>query len=42
LIEFFEDSHIELYDLSKDPKEKKNIAQENPQLSKQLLKRLQD
>lgn len=42
LIEFFEDSHIELYDLSKDPLEKKNLADKNPQLAKQLLTRLQN
>jgi len=42
LIEFFEDSHIELYDLSKDPLEQKNLADKNPQVAKQLLTRLQN
>lgn len=42
LIEFFEDSRLELYDLSKDPAESHNLANENPQLAQELLKRLKD
>lgn len=36
LIEFFEDSRLELYDLAADPAEKNNIASQNPELTSKL------
>ena len=40
LIEFFEDGKLELYDLSKDIGEKKNLADKNPRKAAQLQKKL--
>ncbi len=36
LLEFFEDGRIELYDVERDPGEKRNLAQENPALARNL------
>ncbi|MGC8888342.1 MAG: sulfatase [Verrucomicrobiia bacterium] len=36
LIEFFEDSRLELYDLAADPAEKNNIANQKPELTDKL------
>lgn len=40
LIEFFEDGALELYDLTTDPHETKNLAAEQPEKAQQLLKKL--
>jgi arylsulfatase A-like enzyme len=40
LIEFFEDGHLELYDLSRDEGEKQNLAAEQPQRTAELHQRL--
>lgn len=40
LIEFFEDSHIELYNLKQDIKEDNNIADKEPQIAEQMLNML--
>jgi arylsulfatase A len=37
LIEFFEDYHVELYDLSTDPGEHKNLAETMPEMTGELL-----
>ena len=42
LIEFFETGKAELYDLSADPSEKKNLADSQPEKSVQLLQTLHD
>ena len=42
LIERFDDGSLELFDLQGDLGEKKNLAQENPQLAEKLAKRLRD
>lgn len=41
LIEFFEDHHLELYDLKADPLEKQNLAAERPQDAQRLQAQLQ-
>ena len=41
LIEFFEGSRLELYDLESDPGESKNLAEEQPELVKRLHARLE-
>lgn len=41
LIEFYEDGHIELYNLKKDISETTNLAEKNPSLAAKLLSRLQ-
>jgi arylsulfatase A-like enzyme len=40
LIEFQEDGRTELYDLKQDPEEKRNLAAEAPQRTRDLLDRL--
>jgi arylsulfatase A-like enzyme len=40
LIEYFEDGSLELYDLSKDLKEKNNLAKQYPQITADLHKKL--
>lgn len=40
LLEFFEDGHLELYDLKHDLGEQHNIAAEKPELAKQLHAKL--
>ncbi len=40
LIEFFEDGHVELYDLSNDPSEQYNLAGAETELASKLLKQL--
>lgn len=40
LLEYFEDSHLELYDLDKDIGETKNLEMEMPELAEQLLAEL--
>jgi len=40
LMEFFEDQHLELYDLSADPGEKNNLAGSQPERASQLQARL--
>ena len=40
LIEFFEDSHIELYNLNDDLSEANNLAAAQPAIAEQLLKSL--
>lgn len=42
LIEFFEDSHVELYDLRKDIGEERDLAQAEPGLAQQLQEMLAD
>ena len=42
LIEFFEDSALELYDLSIDPNETQNIIRTNPLLGEELLSKLKN
>lgn len=42
LIEFFEDSHIELYDLATDQAESNDLSKSKPELAARLLKKLQD
>lgn len=42
LIEFHEDKHVELYDLSKDPLEASDLAAKQPARVKDLRKRLQE
>lgn len=42
LVEFFEDSRIELYDLAADVGEKKDLAQEKPEIAAKLRKQLDD
>jgi len=37
LIEFFEDGHVELYDLRRDPSESLNLAQTHPDLCSEML-----
>ncbi len=40
LIEFYEDEHLELYDLKHDPAERDNLASREPKLAKELLENL--
>jgi arylsulfatase A-like enzyme len=40
LLEYFEDDHVELYDLSNDPGEAKNLATARPQMAEQLRTKL--
>jgi arylsulfatase A-like enzyme len=40
LIEFFNENELELYDLSKDPGESHNLAEENPEVREALYKEL--
>lgn len=40
LIQFLADGSLELYDLSKDPKESKNLASSKPETTQQMLKEL--
>src|SRR5205085_1682914 len=40
LIEFFEDMHVELYNLAKDVGEKKDLAREEPDRAEELRKKL--
>jgi hypothetical protein len=40
LLYFYEDGKTELYDLSKDAKEEKNLSEESPVLSSNLKNRL--
>ncbi len=40
LLEYFEDSHLELYDLVADPGERQNLAAENPQVADRLRDKL--
>ncbi|MDF7826832.1 sulfatase [Pontiellaceae bacterium B12227] len=40
LIQFLKTGELELYDLSKDPKESNNIAKKNPETTEELLKEL--
>lgn len=40
LLEYFEDQSIELYDLSEDPGEQKNLAPDNPDLTSRLRDQL--
>ena len=42
LIEFFEDSRIELYDLAEDVGEQSDLASRNPQTAAELAKLLRD
>lgn len=42
LIQFYEDSSIELYNLAEDPGETKNIAEENPEKTAQLQNALKN
>ncbi len=42
LIEFYEDGHVELYNLREDPGERHNLADANPERRDELLKRLRD
>lgn len=42
LIEFYQDGHIELYDLRKDPGEQRDLARERPQLAARLRRKLAD
>jgi arylsulfatase A-like enzyme len=41
LIEYFEDGHLELYNLASDIGEKKNLAKEQPEKAQELLAKLQ-
>ena len=36
LIEYFEDGHLELYNLQHDPSEKNNLAEEEPKRRREL------
>ena len=40
LIEFFEDGAVELYDLSQDSAETKNVADQQPQIARELRSNL--
>ena len=40
LIEFFEDNHVELYNLKDDVSESKNLAASNPEITRKLHERL--
>lgn len=40
LIEFFEDQHVELYDLRNDPQEQQNVASTSPQVAEGLRREL--
>jgi arylsulfatase A-like enzyme len=40
LIEFFDDGHLELYNLNEDMGEKNNLAEKNPEKTAELLKLL--
>lgn len=42
LVEFFEDDHVELYDLKEDPGETRDLAAARPELARELRKRLAD
>jgi arylsulfatase A-like enzyme len=42
LLEFFEDDHVELYDLSKDPGEQQDLAAAQPERAAALKKQLAD
>ena len=42
LIEFYEDDHVELYNLKNDISEKNDLSKKKPQLASRLLKELQD
>ncbi len=41
LLEYFEDAHVELYNLASDPGERQNVAVENPQVATRLRGKLQ-
>ncbi len=41
LIEFFENNHVELYNIKEDISEKNDLSTSNPQLTKKMLKQLQ-
>jgi arylsulfatase A len=41
LIEFFEDRHIELYNLAEDPSENRDLSGKEPEIAKQLYAELQ-
>jgi len=41
LIEFFEEGNLELFDLKKDPLEKKNLSEEMPEKAEEMLKELE-
>lgn len=41
LIEFFEDEHVELYNLRNDPQERQNVAATTPQVAETLRRELQ-
>lgn len=40
LISFYEDNHVELYNLKNDPKEAKECSKQHPEVTKQLQKKL--
>ncbi|MDF2376747.1 MAG: sulfatase [Verrucomicrobiales bacterium] len=40
LIQFLKDGKLELYDLSRDPREEKNLADEKPEIAQRLLEQL--
>lgn len=42
LIDFYQQNRVELYDLSKDPGETKNLASELPDVTKKLLQKVRD
>lgn len=42
LIDFYEQNRVELYDLSKDISESTNIIDQNPELAKELMQKLQN
>lgn len=42
LIQFLKDGALELYNLKTDPKESKNLIQEQPELAQEMLKKLTD
>jgi len=42
LINWYEEGRIELYDIAKDPYESNNISEENPKITEQLLKELNE
>ena len=42
LIEFFEDGRLELYNLAEDVAEEMDLAEENPEILRQMHRELQD
>ena len=40
LVEFFEDSKVELYDLASDPGERQDLASSQPERAEEMRKRL--